>query len=175
MRIWADNVKVGDEIWYKSSSGFRFSKVVKKDFKTFLMPSLLMENRDRLFVNEWVYESWEDISKEKIETLITYQESVIKECEKEIQTNQMKITRISKDIQELKNLEDNEHEEYAQYAQYLSTPAVPVSTEKLLQCTKDIINYCVLKTGRFEDKLPEIKYMSEEELMKYLIKTSNKS
>ena len=29
--------------------------------------------------------------------------------------------------------------------------------------------------GRFVDKLPEIKYMSEEELMKYLIKTSNKS
>lgn len=111
MKIWADNVKVGAEIWYKSSSGFRFSKVVKKDFKTFLMPSLIMENGDRLFVNEYVYESQEDISKEEIETLITYQESVIKECEKEIQTNQMRIARISKDIQELKKLRDNEKEE----------------------------------------------------------------
>lgn len=111
MKIWADNVKVGDSFWYKSSSGFRFSKVVKKDFKTFLMPSLIMENGDRLFVNEWVYENKEDISKEEIEVLIAYQESVIKECEKEIETTQMKIARISKDIQELKKFIDNEKEE----------------------------------------------------------------
>lgn len=67
----------------------------------------------------------------------------------------------------------NEHEDYAQYAQYLATPAIPVSTERLLQCTKDIINHCILKTGRFEDKLPEIKYMSEEETMNYLIEVNN--
>ena len=36
----------------------------------------------------------------------------------------------------------NGHEDYAQYAQYLSTPAIPVSAERLLQCTKDIITYC---------------------------------
>ena len=111
MKIWADNVKVGDEFWYRGSSGFRFSKVVKKDFKTFMMPSLLMENGDRLFINEYVYENKEDISKDEIDTLITYQESVIKECEKEIQTIQMRIARISKDIQELKKLRDNEKEE----------------------------------------------------------------
>ena len=111
MKIWADNVKVGDEFWYKSSQGFSFSKVVKKDFKTFLMPSLIMENGDRLFVNEWVYENKEDISKEEIEILIAYQESVIKECEKEIETTQIKIARISKDIQELKKFIDNEKEE----------------------------------------------------------------
>ena len=28
--------------------------------------------------------------------------------------------------------------------------------------------------GKFVDKLPEIKYMSEEELMQYLIKTKEK-
>jgi hypothetical protein len=55
MKIWADNVKEGDSFWYKSGIGFKFSKVVKKDFKTFMMPSLLMENGDRLFVNEYVY------------------------------------------------------------------------------------------------------------------------
>ena len=68
----------------------------------------------------------------------------------------------------------NEHEDYAQYAQYLATPAISVSAERLLQCTKDIINYCVLKTGRFEDTLPEIKYMSEEETISYLIEVNNK-
>ena len=111
MKIWADNVKVGDEIWYKSCCGFKFGKVAKKDFKTFLMPSLIMENGDRLFVNEYVYEDLKDVSREEIEVLITYHESVIKECEAEIQATQMKIARISKDIQELKKLIDNEKEE----------------------------------------------------------------
>lgn len=111
MKIWADNVKEGDSFWYKSGIGFKFSKVVKKDFKTFMMPSLLMENGDRVFVNEYVYENKEDISTEEIDTLITYQESIIKECEKEIQTTQMRIARISKDIQELKKLRGNEKEE----------------------------------------------------------------
>ena len=71
----------------------------------------------------------------------------------------------------------NENEDYAGYAQYLATPAIPISTERIMQCMKIILKKQnrSYKEGRFEDKLPEIKYMSEEELMKYLIKTSNKS
>jgi hypothetical protein len=71
----------------------------------------------------------------------------------------------------------NEHEDYAQYAKYLATPAISVSNEKILQCIKRILENQNIscKEGRFEDKLPEIKYMSEDELMKYLIKTSNES
>ena len=111
MKIWADNVKVGDSFWYRSSQGFSFSKVVKKDFKTFLMPSLIMENGDRVFVNEWVYEDKRDISKEEIDTMITYYKSVIEDCEIEIQATQMKIARISKDIQELENCKNYEKEE----------------------------------------------------------------
>ena len=51
----------------------------------------------------------------------------------------------------------NEHEDYAQYAQYLATLAIPVSNE---EC-------------RFVDKLPEIQYMSDEEIIKYLIEVNN--
>ena len=71
----------------------------------------------------------------------------------------------------------NEHEDYAGYAQYLATPAIPVPAERILQCIKLILENQNIscKEGRFEDKLPEIKYMSEDELMKYLIKTSNES
>lgn len=70
----------------------------------------------------------------------------------------------------------NEHEDYAQYAQCLASPAIPVPTERIIQCMKLILNQNISsEEGRFVDKLPEIKYMSEEELMKYLIKTSNKS
>lgn len=70
----------------------------------------------------------------------------------------------------------NEHEDYAGYAQYLVTPAIPVPAERIIQCMKLILNQNISsEEGRFEDKLPEIKYMSEDELMKYLIQTSNKS
>lgn len=69
----------------------------------------------------------------------------------------------------------NEHEDYAQYAQYLVSPAIPISTERILQCMKLILKKQNKSSeeGRFEDKLPEIKYMSEEEIMKYLIEVNN--
>ena len=71
----------------------------------------------------------------------------------------------------------NEYENYAQYAQYLASPAIPISTERILQCMKLILKKQSKSSeeGRFEDKLPKIKYMSEDELMKYLIKISNES
>lgn len=69
----------------------------------------------------------------------------------------------------------NENEDYARYAQYLANPAIPVPSERIMQCMKIILKKQNIKKGRFEDELPEIKYMSEDELMKYLIKTSNES
>jgi hypothetical protein len=70
----------------------------------------------------------------------------------------------------------NKNKDYAEYAQYLATPAIPVPAERIIQCMKLILNQNMPnEEGRFEDKLPEIKYMSEDELMKYLIKTSNES
>ena len=69
----------------------------------------------------------------------------------------------------------NEYENYAQYAQYLASPAIPISTERILQCMKLILKKQNKSSEecRFEDKLPEIKYMSEEEIMKYLIEVNN--
>lgn len=69
----------------------------------------------------------------------------------------------------------NEYEDYARYAQYLANPAIPISTERIMSCVRLILKKQNIKKGRFEDELPEIKYMSEDELMKYLIKTSNES
>lgn len=68
----------------------------------------------------------------------------------------------------------NEHEEYAQYAKYLATPAILVPTERIIQYMKLILNQNISSEKcRFEDKLPEIKYMSEEETMNYLIEVNN--
>lgn len=69
----------------------------------------------------------------------------------------------------------NKYEDYARYAQYLANPAIPISTERIMSCVRLILKKQNIKKGRFEDELPEIKYMSEDELMKYLIKTSNES
>lgn len=70
----------------------------------------------------------------------------------------------------------NENKDYVEYAQYLATPAIPISAERIMQCMKFILKKQnrSYKEGRFVDKLPEIKYMSEEELMLYLIKTHEK-
>ena len=64
---------------------------------------------------------------------------------------------------------------YEEYAQYLANPAIPISTERIMQCMKLILKKQnrSYKEGKFEDKLPEIKYMSDEEIMKYLIEVNN--
>lgn len=67
----------------------------------------------------------------------------------------------------------NEYEDYARYAQYLANPAIPISTERIMSCVRLILKKQNIKKGRFEDELPEIKYMSEEETMNYLIEVSN--
>lgn len=116
MKIWADNVKVGDEFWYERisglpSSGFQYSTVVKKDTKNFRMPCLIMENGDRVFVNTWVYEHKSDIPAWVIEEAINYIESFILVHEDKIKVSQNIIDGLKNDIQELKKFIDNEKEE----------------------------------------------------------------
>ena len=68
----------------------------------------------------------------------------------------------------------NEYEDYAQYAKYLATPAIPVPTERIIQCIKLILKQNISSEEcRFEYKLPKIKYMSEEETINYLIEVNN--
>ena len=47
MKIWANDVKEGDSFWYSRisglpGSGFKYSTVVRRDTKSFRMPSLEM-------------------------------------------------------------------------------------------------------------------------------------
>lgn len=116
MKIWANDVKEGDSFWYERisglpSSGFKYSTVVRKDTKSFRMPSLEMENGDRVFVNNWVYENLEDIPDNKIIEAIDYMESFILVHEEKIKTSQRIIEGLKNDIEELKNLKSNEKEE----------------------------------------------------------------
>lgn len=116
MKIWVNDVKEGDSFWYSRISGlpgsnFKYSTVVKRDTKSFRMPSLEMENGDRVFVNNWVYESLEDIPDERIVEAIEYIESFILVHEDKIKTSQRIIEGLKSDIEELKKLKSNEKEE----------------------------------------------------------------
>lgn len=116
MKIWANDAKEGDSFWYSRISGlpgsrFEYSTVVMKDTKSFRMPSLVMENGDRVFVNTWVYESLEDIPNDRIDEAIDYIESFILVHEDKIRTSQQIIEGLKNDIEELKKLKSNEKEE----------------------------------------------------------------
>lgn len=116
MKIWANDAKEGDSFWYERisglpGSGFKYSTVVRRDTKSFRMPSLEMENGDRVFVNNWVYENLEDIPDSKIYEAIDYMESFILVHEDKIKTSQRIIEGLKNDIEELKKLKSNEKEE----------------------------------------------------------------
>ena len=116
MRIWANNAEVGESFWYERfsglpGSGFKYSTVVMKDTKSFRMPSLIMENGDRVFVNTWVYESLEDIPDQKIREVVVYIESFILEHEDKIKTSQQIIKGLKNDIERLNLLKTRKSDE----------------------------------------------------------------
>ena len=55
MKIWGNNLKVGDTIYYEYDFEIKQSTVKEKDTKSFRMPSLIMENGNRIFVNSYYY------------------------------------------------------------------------------------------------------------------------
>lgn len=78
------------------------------------MPALVMENGDRVFVNNWVYENLEDIPDSKIIEAIDYMESFILVHEDKIKTSQQIIEGLKNDIERLnllKTRKSNEKEE----------------------------------------------------------------
>lgn len=101
MKIWGNDLKVGDTIYYEYDLDFRQSTVKVKDTKSFKMPSLIMENGDRIFVNDYYYTEKQEVidnlidelknrcSKKldeikKEQELLTFTESVIKDKLKEL-------------------------------------------------------------------------------------------
>lgn len=101
MKIWGNDLKVGDTIYYEYDFDIRQSTVKVKDTKSFKMPSLIMENGDRIFVNDYYYTEKQEVidnlidelknrcSKKldeikKEQELLTFTESVIKDKLKEL-------------------------------------------------------------------------------------------
>ena len=101
MKIWGNDLKVGDTIYYEYDLDFRQSTVKVKDTKTYKMPSLIMENGDRIFVNDYYYTEKQEVIDnlidelknrclkkldeiKKEQELLTFTESVIKDKLKEL-------------------------------------------------------------------------------------------
>ncbi len=91
MKIWGDNLKVGDTIWYEYDYDIRQSTVKKRDTKTFMMPSLIMENGNRLFVNDYYYTEKQEVIDNIVEDLKDRCKSKLEEIDK-----QQKLLQFSK-------------------------------------------------------------------------------
>ena len=91
MKIWGDNLKVGDTIYYEYDYDIRQSTVKKRDTKTFMMPSLIMENGNRLFVNDYYYTEKQEVIDNIVEDLKDRCKSKLEEIDK-----QQKLLQFSK-------------------------------------------------------------------------------
>ena len=93
MEIWGDNLKVGDTIWYEYDFDIRQSTVKKRDTKTFMMPSLILENGDRLFVNDYYYTEKQEVIDNIVEDLKDRCKSKLEEIDE-----QQKLLSFSKSV-----------------------------------------------------------------------------
>lgn len=91
MRIWGNNLKVGDTIYYEYDYDIRQSTVKEIDTKTFKIPSLIFENGDKLFVNDYFYT-------EKQEVIDNILEDIKYKCKSELEdiVKKQKLLEISK-------------------------------------------------------------------------------
>ena len=93
MEIWGDNLKVGDTIWYEYDFDIRHSTVKERDTKTFKMPSLILENGNRLFVNDYYYTEKQEVIDNIVEDLKDRCKSKLEEIDE-----QQKLLSFSKSV-----------------------------------------------------------------------------
>ena len=83
MKIWGNNLKIGDTIYYEYNFDIRQSTVKEIDTKTFKMPSLILENGNRIFVNSYYYTEKQEVIDNILEELKNRCKSKLEEIDKE--------------------------------------------------------------------------------------------
>ena len=106
MKIWGNDLKVGDTIWYEYDYDIRQSTVKKRDAKTFRMPSLIMENDDRLFVNDYYYTEKQEVIDNILEDLKDRCKSKLEEIDKQQNLLKFSKTVIEDKLKELDKFTD---------------------------------------------------------------------
>ena len=91
MKIWGNDLKVGDTIYYEYDYDIRQSTVKKRDTKTFMMPSLILENGNRIFVNDYYYTEKQEVIDNILEDLKNKCKSKLEDIDK-----QQKLLKFSK-------------------------------------------------------------------------------
>ena len=85
MKIWGNNIEIGQEIYYEYDFEIKNSKVIKRDTKTFKMPSLILENGNRIFVNNWYYTEKQEVIDNILEDLKLRCKTKLEDTKKQIQ------------------------------------------------------------------------------------------
>jgi hypothetical protein len=92
MKIWGNHLKVGDTIYYEYDYDIRQSTVKERDEKSFRMPSLIMENGNRIFVNDYYYTEKQEVIDNILENLKNRCKSKLEEIDK--QQNLLKFSKL---------------------------------------------------------------------------------
>lgn len=92
MKIWGNHLKVGDTIYYEYDYDIRQSTVKERDEKSFRMPSLIMENGNRIFVNDYYYTEKQEVINNILEELKNKCKSKLEEIDK--QQNLLKFSKL---------------------------------------------------------------------------------
>lgn len=83
MKIWGNHLKVGDTIYYEYDYDIRQSTVKERDEKSFRMPSLIMENGNRIFVNDYYYTEKQEVIDNILEELKDRCKSKLEDIDKQ--------------------------------------------------------------------------------------------
>ena len=103
MKIWANELKIGDNIWYNWLIDFKNATVVEK-ISTFAMPAFKLDNDDILLANQYVYTDRSDKTDEMIDDMILYLQGRIKSHNETITEMYRLIDNINKNIDHLKQM-----------------------------------------------------------------------
>lgn len=105
MKVWGNDLKIGDIIYYEHDFEIKHSTVKERDTKTFKMPSLIMENGDRIFVNSYYYTEKQEVIDGVIEDLKSRCKTKLEETKKQIQLLKFTETIISDKLKEIEKFE----------------------------------------------------------------------
>jgi len=101
MKIWGNDLKPGDVVYYEYDLDIRHSTIKERDTKTFKMPSLIMENGDRIFVNSYYYTEKQEVIDNVLEDLKLQCKTKLEDTKKQIQLLKFTETIISDKLKKL--------------------------------------------------------------------------
>ena len=106
MKIWANELKVGETVWYEWVFTFKQATVVSIDTKTFAIPTLVFDNGDKIFINIYCYTDRSDITNDMIDDLLRRGKETIWEWGNEITILQTKIDELTKQLNDLEKFKN---------------------------------------------------------------------